>query len=322
MNFFKIVILIIIIGSLSKALQAIDDEITDSPGSRWGHVFVYNPSEDHVLLFGGARKRGSYLEDTWTWDGSEWKYHDVRGPESRGFAAATYHAGRQTIILHGGRGNSRTTYSDTWEWNGKEWTLIDSAGPFHADHHQIVFLPTDSTILAFGGWTESGVSNETWLWKDGWIQSPQSGPPGRAAFAMIYDSYFDRAFLYGGLWIDGQFADMWEWKNGSWNSLSGPYDHSSLDHLSMVYNRLNNQIIGFGGKNYRRVLQSKTLSITDTLITILSKEGPSARHSVGMTFDSRKNQVLLYGGKEYQGEEQLPLEDFWIWDEGKWVIQH
>ena len=100
--------------------------INTSPGARWGHVFMYDPINKNILLFGGTNERGgSFLDDTWIWDDGEWKQMNIPGPPARGFCAVAFHEKRKTIVLHGGRGNERVTYSDLCKWDGKKWGKVD-----------------------------------------------------------------------------------------------------------------------------------------------------------------------------------------------------
>ena len=292
---------------------------TEKPGARWGHVFIYYPDKKQLLLFGGARQRGGpYLNDTWIWHNGQWQQFDSPGPSARGFCAAAYHAKRGTIIVHGGRGDDRVTYSDLWEWDGYNWTQLEATSAYQADHHQMVYLDHRDILFAFGGYDGSDVTSHTWQWSENWEQLPVAGPPKRAAFGMAYDSKANHVILFGGLWINGQYADIWEWNGEHWSAISGHYDHSSLDHHALVYDQENNSIIGFGGKNYRYVPQGKTFSIAGDEIEFISSEGPAPRHSFGFTYDSHTNTTYLYGGKLYEKEENIPLDDLWKWNGKSW----
>ena len=193
-------------------------QATDNPGARWGHTFTYDPLRDEVLFFGGARERGSFLNDTWTWDGSTWKHHGKPTPPHRGFAAAAFHTSRGTVLLHGGRGNDHATLSDTWEWDGNSWKKLEEKSSYQSDHHQMVYIEHEKELMAFGGWNgqEQDVAGETWKWDGIWKQITGDGPRKRAAFGMTYDSDQKRVILFGGLWINGQYADLWQWKDQSW----------------------------------------------------------------------------------------------------------
>lgn len=290
------------------------------PGARWGHVLIYDPGNNNLLLFGGTSESGggSYLDDTWIWEDNNWKKIDVPGPSARGFCAVAYHENRNSILLHGGRGNDGLVNSDLWEWDGSAWTQIETESDHKADHHQMVYIPEQNTILALGGWNGEDVSGETWFWSGEWKKSEIQSPPKRAAFSMVYDEGSKRVVLYGGLWINGQYADVWEWSDNKWRQLGGPYDNSSLDHHSMIYNMKSGRIVGFGGKNYRYVAQSRTFTIDNTEIVEITTEGPGTRHSFGFTYDTANNAAYLFGGKEYVDGQQLPLGDLWRWDGEKW----
>jgi len=291
----------------------------NNPGARWGHVLIYYPTQNQLLLFGGVRERGGqYLNDTWIWKNNTWKKMAVNSPSPRGFCAFTFHKERNTIILHGGRGNNRVTYSDLWEWNGENWNQIENNSFYKADHHQIAYINSQNSLLAFGGWNGEGVMGQTWIWNNKWEKLKIKSPPKRASFSMVTDKKTNSIMLYGGLWINGQYADIWNWADNKWESMSGPYDNSSLDHHAMIYDSKLEQVIGFGGKNYRYQFQNKTFVIEKGKIVFIDSESPSARHSFGFTYNDKENFGYLYGGKAYLNEEQIALNDFWKWDGKKW----
>ena len=290
------------------------------PGPRWGHSLIYFPNEDQLILFGGAKERGSFLDDMWIHKEGDWIKQEIDGPSARGFSAIAYHAQRGSVILHGGRGNDRVTYSDLWEWDGSKWEQLSSEGPYMSDHHQMVYVESANKLLAYGGWTGEKVVGETWTWDGKWTKVSDETPPKRSAFGMVYNPKTDKVQLYGGLWISGQYADVWEWSNNKWESVGGPYDRSSLDHHIMIYDHNLEQTIIFGGKNYRYKMRGETLALEDSEIILLSAEGPSPRHSTGFTYDKKRDVAYLYGGKVYQGDQQVGLADFWLWDGKKWSI--
>ena len=87
----------------------------------------------------------------------------------------------------------------------------------------------------------------------------------------------------------------------------------------MVYDAQLDQIVLFGGKDYRHEMQQKTLSFENGELKLLASEGPSPRHSFGFTYNIADQAAYLYGGKEYRGEEQIALKDFWKWDGSVWI---
>ena len=316
---FHILIVFILLSLSSRGLNAQNENNGEKPDARWGHVFVYDPINNQILLFGGKKESSdSFLNDTWICEGKKWKRLDVLGPSGRGFCAATFHEERKSIILHGGRGNDGQTYSDLWEWNGKGWVQLEDSSSYKADHHRIVYLKDQHAIFAFGGWNGKEVLAKTWIWADKWINLEITSPPKRASFSMTYNEATKKVNLFGGLWVNGQYADLWEWSYGQWHSLGGPYDNSSLDHHAMIYDEKLQQVIGFGGKNYRYKAQRTTFTIEKNKIKAITNEGPSGRHSFGFTYDSDSKAGYLFGGKEFKNGEQVALADFWKWDGENW----
>jgi len=77
------------------------------------------------VLFGGGRR----TNETWTWDGVQWKQHmAASGPPGRDTHAMAYDAARGRVVLYGGggdRGKGVPPYwylDDVWEWDGTRWT--------------------------------------------------------------------------------------------------------------------------------------------------------------------------------------------------------
>lgn len=86
----------------------------------------------------------------------------------------------------------------------------------------------------------------------------------------------------------------------------------------MIYDEDLDQLMGFGGKNYRYVFQNKTFTIKGKNIVMIADEGPSARHSLGLTYDSNNMVTYLFGGKEYKEGGFNALVDFWKWNGSNW----
>ena len=185
----------------------------------------------------------------------------------------------------------------------------------------MVYVPEEGRILAFGGWTGSRVAGDTWVWQNGWQHLQIDGPSKRSAFGMAYRHDRQEVVLFGGLWISGQYADLWSWKAGKWSARSGPYDHSSLDHHQLIFHEGAGQLLIFGGKNYRYQMQQSTLLVEQDSIGVLTREGPAPRHSIGITYHQTERLVYIYGGKEYRDGEQIALSDLWYWDGKQWHLR-
>lgn len=217
---------------------------------------AYDPVRKVTLLVGDV----SANCETWGWDGLNWEKYYVE--DLLMAMAMAYHPERQTIIRHGGgtkwdHGNAIfTTTSKTWEWNGYEWLPLPD-GPSLVDH-KMVYDPVRKKMIVFGGLTDWATpSNATWEF-DGvsWTKVADTGPAGRQAFDMVYDSDRGVAVIFGGgLTIYGgfidhpvQYNDMWQWDGSVWTRIHAEVPSNHNNWARMVYESTNKQIVLFGGE--------------------------------------------------------------------------
>src|ERR1700689_4652090 len=97
-----------------------------------------NGGEGAIVLFGG----GSYLADTWEWNGSSWTQKTVaNGPKPREQACMAP-LGSKELLFGGG-------YGDTWEWDGSTWTQVATTGP--SVRYGAACATLDGEVVLFGG---------------------------------------------------------------------------------------------------------------------------------------------------------------------------
>jgi hypothetical protein len=81
---------------------------------------AYDTARTETALFGGYD--GSFLGDTWTWDGSDWTERTpAHSPPARGYPGMAYAAAPGQVVLFGG-GSDSGKLDDTWIWAGSDWT--------------------------------------------------------------------------------------------------------------------------------------------------------------------------------------------------------
>ena len=102
----------------------------DPPPARSYLAMTYDPVSGKIIAFGGFDGTG-YLNDTWSFDGTNWTQIATQSaPPARAAAQMTYDSVTQKVVLFGGFDG--TNYlGDTWLWDGStlQWT---EATP---DHH-------------------------------------------------------------------------------------------------------------------------------------------------------------------------------------------
>ena len=117
---------------------------------------AYDSTRGQVIMFGGAKSKTSFFNDTWAYDGKDWKLLSPKNsPSARGDHQMVYDPARARIVLFGGTSvvaSQTVHYSDTWEWNGTDWTEAKpGSGPSDRSGHAMAYNPLRATILLFGG---------------------------------------------------------------------------------------------------------------------------------------------------------------------------
>ncbi len=110
-------------------------QITEEPGDPWPEARAdfamaaasdgCSGSDTHIVMFGGSGRSGD-LNDTWVWNGSEWREMVVTGPSARHGAVMTdagcFGATEVSLVLFGGEDTS--VLDDTWIWDGQAWEIV------------------------------------------------------------------------------------------------------------------------------------------------------------------------------------------------------
>lgn len=177
------------------------------PTQRHQFGMAYNSAGQRVVIFGGW-SGGSLLNDVWEWDGTTWtQVTTTVGPTPRTEVAMAYDETRDRIVLFGGRlqpVHCSTLTNETWELDMSSspavWKLIPTPdAPSPRVLTRMVFNPTDSKILLFGGNDAcSSIFSDTWVYDATWQEANASGPSARWGYAMAFDELRDEFVLFGG----------------------------------------------------------------------------------------------------------------------------
>lgn len=277
------------------------------PSPRVGHAITYDSIRERVTLFGGQPGFDSTtsFEDTWQWNGRLWTQIARFGPSQRAFHTLDFDSDRQCCVLFGGQGlaagaGAGREFSDTWAFDGTYWTQLEDIGPADRLQHATAFDSTRARLVLFGGFraTDGSVLGDTWEW-DGtaWTQTEETGPPPRAAAAMAYDSATGVTVLFGGQ-VTGDGAadnraagDTWAWDGTTWTQIA---DTGPSPRGGAAITSTSTSAILFGGGD-----SSGPKGDTWTWAsgwTKLDDFGPAARFLAAATFDTVRNQVVLFGG--------------------------
>lgn len=197
-------------------------------------------------------------------------------------------------------------------------------------------------VVMFGGTNydpSSGTAvpnQETWEWNPAtakWTNRTIAGsaPDARSGAAMVYDSKRSKVILFGGRAGSGyNYEDTWEWDptTGAWTDVASAGSHpSARSQHAMVYEASTGKVFLFGGGRSDSASYDATgviVSLADAweldpvahAWTQVTAAGPSARHDLGMVWDSARNKAVLFGGMQIDisGVTGIPKQDTWEWD--------
>lgn len=184
----------------------------------------------------------------------------------------------------------------------------------------MVFDESAGRAILFGGATPSFVRgdeqfardyiDETWAWNGKrWIQLfPETSPGGRGGFAFVWDSFADRAILFGGLVSGGvPTGETWEFRDGAWHELDVANHPEARKYPAAAFDRVRNRVILFGGTKTTVTIDPDTQDeirsdsplrdtweFDGTTWVRTGEDGPDVTSAV-MVYDGTRDQTLLLG---------------------------
>ncbi len=141
---------------------------TNSPSARNGASMAYDPATGQLVLFGGVTTN-SYLNDTWTWNGSNWtQFAPATSPPARAYATMAYDSGTGQLVLFGGYNGGNL--GDTWTWNGLTWTQLNPATSPSGRYEASMAYDTCHAATGALRWLQTAATSAT--------PGPGTAPPG------------------------------------------------------------------------------------------------------------------------------------------------
>jgi len=114
------------------------------------------------------------INDTWTWDGSNWtEQFPMNSPPLRYAHAMVYESAQSQSVMFRGFDNELNTYDDTWAWDGANWTQESpQTSPPSRGYHSMAYDSAHGLAVLFGGENFLGGQNsmsqqffsDTWTW--------------------------------------------------------------------------------------------------------------------------------------------------------------
>jgi hypothetical protein len=225
---------------------------TTSPPARHRAAAATDFKRGKVILFGGEAQTGitySELNDTWEWDGTNWKQlMPPTSPSIRQMHSMAWVPPFEAILLFGGYGSATGLIPQTWSWNGSTWTqLTPLLQPVNGTGQAMAWSAPDSEIVLFDGNQGPGdPPPETWTWDGGsWTKRPElkslsESPRLNRGHAVASSS--GGAILWGG----NNDGTTWRWRQGAWNTMNVAGPPGRADH-TLVEDPQRHRVVLFGG---------------------------------------------------------------------------
>ncbi len=260
---------------------------SNQPGARYGATAALRP-DGKVFLFGGvgdAESDTGWLNDLWSWDGSQWtwlsgaKTPDQEGeygtkgvpgaanrPGAREAAASWADAAGRFFLLGGGRDrgfDDWSAWNDLWMWDGTSWTWVCGA----------------STLNPTGVYGTKGL--------------PAAGnEPGGRLGQVAGQQPSGAVLVFGGVGSSatgriGSLNDLWRWDGAQWAWVNG----STGESQAGVYG-----VKGVASATNR----------------------PGARYGA-VTWSTASGETWLFGGYGYSSRGLGYLNDLWRFDGAAWT---
>jgi hypothetical protein len=247
---------------------------------------TYDFARNRIVEFG-------VLGETWEYDGTNWTRRlPATSPPGRERHGMTYDLQRARTVMFGGVVNGTTSLSDTWEFDGSTWQArVTATTPLAG------FEPLSYDIVR--GYTVMlSQDGRTWLW-DGldWRLCPTTHRPRLVGHNQFYDLVRQRTVVTGGQDVDNGFLAnnyAWEFDGVDWTRVAlvgGPLD---LLRTTISCN-LSGRALMFGGGGWHADIHCQTWELSSG-IWLQRDAAPPPRALFGMTHDTRRDRVVLFGG--------------------------
>jgi N-acetylneuraminic acid mutarotase len=215
-------------------------------------------------------------------------------------------------------GQSFKMFNDVWIFKNSTWTKIGNVG----DERSGIRMAYDSKrkrIYSLGGYTGQSRSEFRVLENNDWKIISSNPEMTASEPGFVYDAKRDRLVAFGGSVAPGKVNDAtWEWDGQAWKKFvgNGPGGRQAF---AMVYDSKRNKTVLFGGMSSavagtRPPVLGDTWEFDGKTWTKIIESGPGARSSPGFAFDSKRGQLLIFGGLSDDGLKN----DTWSWDGTTW----
>jgi len=205
----------------------------------------------------------------------------TRGPQITR-GVGFYDSTLRRVVIAGGAGEAKARGRDrVWSWSGARWELVTDSGPAASGNAGGAYDARRRVAVVAGG-----------------------------ARRAANDSTFE------------VIGDTWEGTSSAWRRITGT-DLEPRDHQSMVYDEGRQAVLMFGGILGSRAepWPNDTWELGSGGWHRIATHGPAGRGRAALVYDSKRRQVVLFGGvgaPPGPGQPQPFFNDTWVWEGTTW----
>lgn len=300
-------------------------ETATSPGAVSRHAMAHDPERGLTVLFGGLRGgspgRTYPSDETWVFDGRDWRRVDVdRRPVPRHRAAMVWDARLRRCLLFGGQTKTEGGWpmlDDAWTFDGARWRRAEGwlrfTRPRARCAHHLAYDEDAGRVVLFGGSVGTFTVADTWTFERGaWTRHDVEGPSAREWGAMAWDPSRRACVLYGGSPDDegGQrlFSDTWCFDGRAWRRLELAADAGPRDDFVLTWFRAPTSALVLSGSSCP---SSHTAVLEPTGWRALPTDvEPSKRQCAAMVYHDGLGAGLFHGGERFMDGPRFA--DTWV----------
>ncbi|MEN0061652.1 MAG: kelch repeat-containing protein [Myxococcota bacterium] len=256
---------------------------------------------------------------------------------------AAYEAGNEILIFAGNEGLvvnqiPRAKYlDDTWLFEpGKGWTMVETeTAPSARARYAIAIDEEGGRALLFGGrWRQDGETGDYTLYNDLWefdfgkrewtlLDDGRGGPAPRYYAQGAYDQASGKFYIWGGNTNTDPLTfnitqQLWSWDGTAWERITTTGDKPSRrSFLGSLHDTARNRLVIFGGQegNFVSFAYNDAFALDLESGEWMELNGgatfaPSTRMHAQMSYDSKLDRYLLFGGHTDFGDQN----DLWQMD--------
>ena len=185
--------------------------------------------------------------------------------------------------------------------------------------HTMAYDPRFGRVVLVGGVDQAGVRfRDTWILKNNtWTELPTEPAVRFGPHAIAYDAARgSMVLLDAGAWE----ASFWLLTGDVWAPDLVRFTPGIEEGSALVYEPTRNRTVLFGGINSRQEPRNATYVLDGDVWTV----GPTAPETLmprmghAMVYDSRRDRVVLFGGKGGASDAATRYNDTWFFVNDKW----